>query len=86
VVGYEPGRHFAYVLLSGLDVRNYRADVTLTPTAEGGSTIEWRSSFERGRWASARVMRWALRRFIRRVASSLAAVAERPEIRGGVRP
>lgn len=45
VVAFDPPRHLGYRLLSGLPVRDYRSDVTLTPTPDGGTSIEWRSSF-----------------------------------------
>jgi Polyketide cyclase / dehydrase and lipid transport len=40
-----PGRRFSYELLSGLPIRDYRADVDLEPAAEGGTEIHWHSSF-----------------------------------------
>ena len=44
VVVFEPPIHFAYILLSGLPVQRYRADVELS--ADGGGTrITWRASF-----------------------------------------
>ncbi len=47
IVEFEPPRHMAYVLRSGLPgVRNYRADVDLTPTDDGGTAVRWRSSFD----------------------------------------
>ena len=45
VLEFDPPTHFAYTLLSGLPLRDYRADVTLTPATNGGTDIEWRSSF-----------------------------------------
>ncbi len=60
VVAFEPPRHFAYVLLTGLPVRDYRADVRLSPDG-GGTLITWHARF---------VPRWrntgpALERFLR---------------------
>lgn len=40
----DPPHHLAYTLLSGMPVRHYRADVTLTPDGDG-TLIAWRSSF-----------------------------------------
>ncbi|MBU6281655.1 SRPBCC family protein [bacterium] len=48
VVAYEPPRHLAYELVSGLPITGYRADVTLAPRPGGGTSIEWRASY-RGR-------------------------------------
>jgi len=42
----EP-RHLAYKVVSGLPVKNYRADVTLTPTSSGGTTIRWAASWDK---------------------------------------
>ena len=42
VVAFEPVRHFAYILLSGLPVRDYRADVELSPDGDG-TLITWRA-------------------------------------------
>jgi uncharacterized protein YndB with AHSA1/START domain len=42
----DPPHHLAYVIVSGQPVRNYRADVWLTATPEGGTLIRWRSRFE----------------------------------------
>jgi uncharacterized protein YndB with AHSA1/START domain len=44
IVELVPDRRFSYTLLSGLALRDYRADVALTPTADG-CIIRWRSTF-----------------------------------------
>lgn len=44
IVAYDPPTHLAYTILSGLPVRDYRADVRLS--AEGtGTRIEWSGTF-----------------------------------------
>lgn len=45
-VAYEPYRHYAYRLLSGLPIKGYRADVTLETTPEGGTAIHWTGHFD----------------------------------------
>ncbi len=45
VVERVQDRRFAYVLLSGLPIRGYRAQVDLVPS-DDGTTLRWRSSFE----------------------------------------
>jgi hypothetical protein len=45
VVERRPGRTFAYVLEAGLALRDYKAVITLLPNADGGTTINWRSTF-----------------------------------------
>jgi hypothetical protein len=70
VVTFEPPAHLGYILHSGLPVRGYRADVTLTP-AGNGTEIEWRSSFD-GRtvdgWFWQAFMKLTLTDFARRLA------------------
>lgn len=44
VIAFDPPRHLAYRLLSGMPVKDYRADVELTP-AGGGTDITWTSVF-----------------------------------------
>jgi uncharacterized protein YndB with AHSA1/START domain len=44
VVVFDPPHHFAYVLLSGLPVREYRADVQLSADGDG-TLIAWRGRF-----------------------------------------
>lgn len=40
-----PARRFRYRSLSGLPVRDYVGEVELEPTADGGTSIRWHSSF-----------------------------------------
>lgn len=76
VVVFEPNTHFAYVMLSGMPVNGYRADVYLSAT-ETGTTIRWQSSFESTRPAwLAPVLAAFLRRFIVDTAKRLARTAE----------
>jgi hypothetical protein len=44
IVEVVPDRRFAYVSLSGLPIRDYRAHVDLEPAGEG-TTIGWHASF-----------------------------------------
>jgi uncharacterized protein YndB with AHSA1/START domain len=45
IVELVPDRRFSYTLLSGLAIRDYRADVDIEPDGDGGCTIHWHSSF-----------------------------------------
>ena len=45
VVAFEAPHHFAYVMLSGLPLRGYRADVHLVPDGTG-TEIEWSGGFD----------------------------------------
>jgi hypothetical protein len=44
VLELVPARRFSYGVLSGLPVRDYRADIDLAPS-EGGTAIRWRTTF-----------------------------------------
>jgi hypothetical protein len=67
VVASEPPRHFAYELVSGLPIRDYRADVDLEPDG-GGTRIAWRCSFTPKLPATG----WLFRAFLRTVLRSCA--------------
>ena len=76
VVAFEPPTHLGYVLRSGLPLRNYRSDVTLTTTPDGGTAIEWRSTFEppwpASGWFWSAFLRVLLTDFARRLAKAAA--------------
>ena len=76
IVEYEPPHHLAYVMLSGQPVRNYRAEVDLSPT-DGGTRITWRSSFDPLVPGTGGVMRMILSRIVAGLARRLAAHAGR---------
>jgi hypothetical protein len=78
VVERVPGRRLSYVLLAGLPLRGYRADVDLTPASGGGTDITWQSSFTAKVPGTGWLYRQALRRFIQRCADGLAAYAAAP--------
>src|ERR1700721_1966601 len=46
ILDVEPGKRLAYTVLRGIPVRNYRAEVTLTP-APDGTLIRWGASWAR---------------------------------------
>lgn len=45
IVERIPERRLAYVLRSGLAVRDYRAEIDLEPTQDGGTAIRWHTTF-----------------------------------------
>ena len=45
ILEFEEDRHLAYTVIGGIPVRNYRADVTLTPSAEG-THIRWTADWD----------------------------------------
>jgi hypothetical protein len=72
----EPPSRFGYELLSGLPIRDYRAEVTLAPAADGGTDIRWRSTFAALIPGTGWMMRRRLGRFIAETAQGLARAAE----------
>ncbi|MFK3979973.1 SRPBCC family protein [Micromonospora sp. NPDC050397] len=76
IVELVPGRRLSYVLLSGLPLRDYRADVELTPTAEG-TEIRWHSTFDAKLPGTGWFYRWLLGRFLRQTVRGLATYAGR---------
>lgn len=78
VVEAIPGRRFSYALVSGLAIREYRADVDLEPAGDG-TAIRWHSSFFPKVPGTGWLYRRTLGRFIERCARGLAAhAAARP--------
>jgi hypothetical protein len=77
-----PDRRFSYELVSGLAIRDYRADVDLH-TEDGGTTIHWHSAFRPKVPGSGWLYRRSLSRFIERCAHGLAKAAVRQKITEG---
>ena len=78
VTTLESPRRFGYELVSGLPIRDYRSEVTLTPQAGGGTEIRWRSSFEPQVRGTGRLLQGRLSVFIARAARALATAADLP--------
>jgi hypothetical protein len=78
VIAMEPPRGYAYEFLSGLPIRDYRAEVTLRPTNEGGTAVRWRSSFRAKLPGTGWLVRRRLAQFIAQTAEGLAREAEKP--------
>jgi hypothetical protein len=74
IVELIPDRRLSYILLSGLPLRDYRADVDLEPNADG-TTIHWQSSFRPKVMGTGWIYRRALGVFIQRMTTGLAAHA-----------
>ena len=82
VVVFDAPHRFAYVLLSGLPLDDYRAEVTLTALAGGGTRITWVSRFgTRGWYRSFWVL--VVQSVVRRWSADLARGADRAEARSG---
>ena len=74
IVASEPPFHHAYTTLSGNPVRNYRADVFLSPD-QAGTSITWRATFEPRLPGTGRLLVGTYRRLIGSFARRLAAHA-----------
>jgi uncharacterized protein YndB with AHSA1/START domain len=77
VTVFEPGRRLGYELRSGMPLRGYRAEVTLTPADGGGTDIRWRSEFEPKVPGTGALYRRTLSSFMADAVKRLAAAAER---------
>jgi len=73
ILDAEEGRRLAYTVVEGLPVRNYRAEITLAPAADG-TRIRWAASWDRT--MSGRLVHRSLRKLYPQIVASLAAAAE----------
>lgn len=71
VVEVVPDRRFSYMLLSGLAIKDYRADIDLTEGPDG-TTIRWRSSFRAKVPGTGGLYRRSLTTFIQQCADGVA--------------
>ena len=71
IVAYEPPTHLAYTIVRGQPVRNYRADVTLTPD-RNGTVIAWAGTFDPLIPGTGKLVTGFFRRIITRFANGLA--------------
>jgi hypothetical protein len=62
-----PDKRFSYILLSGLALKDYRADIDLTPNGEG-TDIRWHTSFR----PKVPGMGWIYRRTLHKVTGEFA--------------
>lgn len=68
IVEIVPDRRLSYVLMRGLPLKDYRAQVDLDPQPDGGTLIRWRSTFRPAQpWAG-----WFWRAMMRRVLATIA--------------
>jgi hypothetical protein len=80
VVVAQPSQAFAYELISGLAIRDYRAVVTLRPS-DTGTLIHWRSTFKAKVPGTGWIYQRQLSAFIGRTVNGLAAWASTSEFR-----
>jgi hypothetical protein len=44
-VGFEPPRRYAYEIVSGLPIRDYVAEVLVSPLSGNGTEVRWQARF-----------------------------------------
>ena len=76
VVEFDAPHRFAYSLVSGLPLKDYVGRITLTEV-DGGTRIDWRSSFNPKFPGSGLIWQWGIRRLLRDLSTDLAKGAER---------
>ena len=75
----EP-RRLVYNVVRGLPVRNYRAEVTLTPVPSGGTSVRWTAAWD-GTFTG-RVVYRRMQQIYRQVVAALIAAADNKDVRG----
>jgi uncharacterized protein YndB with AHSA1/START domain len=70
----EEGRRLVYTGIGGIPVRNYRAEVTLTPAADG-TRVRWGATWDAT--LSGRILHRSLREVYPEIVAELVAAAEK---------
>jgi polyketide cyclase/dehydrase/lipid transport protein len=76
-VEYEQDHRHAYVMRTPVPVRDYRAELVLTPRTEGGTDLVWRGRFTERIPGTGPLFRATLKRTITHLARRLVRHAER---------
>lgn len=71
-----PDRKFAYSVLAGVPIRDHRADVDLTPAADGGTDIRWSATWQSKYPGTGPLMRLSIRMIYKSFSAGLARKAE----------
>lgn len=74
IVVAEPARRLVYEVIGGVPVRNYRGEVTLTPSGDG-TRVRWSADWDNT--MAGRLVHRTLRVFYPQMLAGLAAAAER---------
>ncbi len=75
IVEHVPGQRLSYVIDSWQPYRDYRADVDLVPTTDGGTRIVWQASFVPRVPGTGPLLRAGLSRLVASFARNLAKAA-----------
>jgi polyketide cyclase/dehydrase/lipid transport protein len=73
---YEPGRKHVYTFFGANPIKDYRAEVLFTPTADGGTHLRWTGSFTEPVRGSGPALAAGLRATIRLFSAKLVKAAE----------
>jgi uncharacterized protein YndB with AHSA1/START domain len=73
ILEVDDGRRLVYTVVKGIPVRNYRAEVTLTPT-DVGTRVRWAATWDKT--MTGRIVQRALRKFYPKMMEQLVAAAE----------
>jgi uncharacterized protein YndB with AHSA1/START domain len=73
VLAAVPGERLSYTVIGGIPVRNYRADITLTPAADG-TLVRWQACWDRS--LGGMIVRRTLVRLYPEIMRRLIAAAE----------
>ena len=74
ILEVDEGRRLTYTVIGGIPVRNYRAEVTLTPVS-GGTRVRWAATWDTT--LAGRIVHRGLSKFYPRMMADLVAAAER---------
>ena len=73
ILAAEEGRRLAYTVIEGIPVRNYRAEVTLTPAADG-TRVRWAATWDAT--LAGRIVQLSLRKLYPQIVADLITAAE----------
>ena len=73
---YEPGRRHVYGFATGFPLKDYRAEVLFTPTADGGTHLRWTGTFTEPLPGTGPALAAAIRGTIKLLSGQLVKAAE----------
>jgi uncharacterized protein YndB with AHSA1/START domain len=77
ILEVEEPRRLVYTVVRGIPVKNYRAEVTLTPRVPKGTSVRWTASWDKT--FMGRIVHRKLQQIYPQVVSALLAAADHPD-------
>ncbi|HEX4245580.1 MAG TPA: SRPBCC family protein [Acidimicrobiales bacterium] len=74
ILEVEAPRRLVYTVLRGIPVKNYRAEVTLTPTSPAGTSVRWTATWDKT--FMGRLVRRKLEQIYPEIVGALVATAD----------